>query len=440
MTIDRRQALTGAAMLGLCAGPALGQTPRVRRGAGALSATSDDVVAFGEGLALMKRRRDDRSWARQNAIHSRNGQHNNGLFLPWHRLQLLHLERIIAGLTGHASFAMPYWDAQEHRTLPSWITDEDALLYERQRARGVDTLDFNTARWARSPYMARLTSDGFETFAGKLPSGAGMVEGYGHNYIHELVGGLMKRLTTAATDPIFWLHHCNVDRVWATWHARQAPGVYPADWTARTLNGFVGGQGEDTGEWRVAGLLETRPLGYGYDNLYPFPVFNVPEMGPPGATRRVPLGGATWPMRAEGGGEGAGSGGLSVTLPAEAVARMRAADDTLMIAGAGSVAYAATEGLLDQSIEIGMSCAGRRISLGSSPTFLHLREGDHAQHAGDYILPFRFGEEVLNLIGEGDAPVTVAVEAEDLTGEAGRPPARAVALDLTLTLTESRWA
>ncbi|WP_332676618.1 tyrosinase family protein [Brevundimonas sp.] len=436
MKIDRRQALTGAAMLGLCAGPVLAQTQRTRRGAGSLSATSDDVVAFGEGLALMKRRRDDRSWARQNTIHSRNGQHNNGLFLPWHRLQLLHLERIIAGLTGHAGFAMPYWDSQEHLTLPSWITDEDALLYERQRARGVDVLDFNAARWARSPYMSRLTSDDFETFAGKLPTGAGMVEGYGHNYIHELVGGLMKRLNTAATDPIFWLHHANVDRVWATWHARQPASVYPDDWTARTLNGFVGGQGEDTGEWRVGSVLETRTLGYGYDQLYPFPVFNVPEMGPPGAKRREPLGGVVYPMRAE----GAGRGGLSVTLPAEAVARMRAADDTLMIAGAGSVAYAATEGLLDRSIEIRMHCGGRRISLGSSPTFLHLREGEHAHHGGDYILPFRFGEEVLNLLGEGDAPVTVTVEAEDLAPEAGRPPAQAVALDLSLTLTESRWA
>jgi len=297
--------------------------------------------------------------------------------------------------------------------------------------------DFNAARWARSPYMSRLTSDGFETFAGKLPTGAGMVEGYGHNYIHELVGGLMKRLTTAATDPIFWLHHCNVDRVWATWHANQPAGVYPAAWTARTLTGFVGGQGEDTGEWRVGSVLETRPLGYGYDHLYPFPVFNAPEVGPPGATRRVPLGGVTYPMLAEG---GAGQGALSVVLPAEAVARMRAADDTLMIAGAGSVAFAANARLLDRSIEIRMSCGGRRVSLGSSPTFLHLREGEHAHHAGDYILPFRFGEEVLNLIGEGDASVTVSVEAEDLAPEAGRPPAQAVALDLSLTLTESRWA
>ncbi|MGZ9099036.1 MAG: tyrosinase family protein [Brevundimonas sp.] len=438
MRIDRRRALAGAAMLGLAAGPALGQTARrVRRGASSLSASSDDVVAFGEGLALMKRRGDARSWSRQNAIHARNGQHNNGLFLPWHRLQLAHLERIIAELTGHAGFAMPYWDAQEHQTLPSWVTAADAPLYERQRARGVDVLDFNAARWARSPYMSRLTSDGFETFAGKLPDGAGMVEGYGHNYIHELVGGLMKRLSTAATDPIFWLHHANVDRVWATWHARQAPGVYPADWTARTLNGFVGARGEDTGDWRVGDVLETRALGYGYDHLYPFPVFSAPDAGPPGATRREPLGGVVYRMRSEG---EPGRDRMSVTLPAEAVARMRAADDTLMIAGAGTASFAATDRLLDRSIEIRMTCGARTISLGASPTFLHLVEGEHAGHRGPYSLPFRFAEEVLNLIGEGDQPVTVAVEAEDLDPEARRPPAQGVALDLSLTLTESRWA
>lgn len=438
MSIDRRKALAGAATLGLWAGPALGQTSRrVRRGASSLSATSDDVVAFGEGMALMKRRRDARSWSRQNTIHAQNGQHNNGLFLPWHRLQLAHLERIIAELTGHQSFAMPYWDAQEHQTLPTWVTAPGAPLYERQRARGVDTMDFNAARWARSPYMSRLTSDGFETFAGRLPDGAGMVEGYGHNYIHELVGGLMRRLSTAATDPIFWLHHANVDRVWATWHARQAAGVYPADWTERSLNGFIGARGEDTGDWRVGNVLETRSLGYSYDHLYPFPVFSAPDAGPPGATRREPLGGVVYRMRAEG---EPGRDGMSVTLPAEAVARMRAADDTLTIAGAGSVAYVATEGLLDRSIEIRMACGGRTVSLGASPTFLHLVEGEHAGHRGPYSLPFRFGEEVLNLIGEGDQPVTVSVVAEDLDPDSRRPPAQGVALELSLTLTESRWA
>src|SRR5690606_1207138 len=201
--------------------------------------------------------------------------------------------------------------------------------------------------------------------------------------------------------------------------------------------GFVGAQGEDTGEWRVGRVLETRALGYGYDHLYPFPVFSAPEQGPPGATRREPTGGVVYRLRADG---EPGRDRMSLILPTEAVARMAAADDSLMIAGAGSVAFAATERLLDRSIEIRMACGGRSISLGASPTFLHLVEGEHAGHAGDYSLPFRFSEEVLNLIGDGDEAVTVSVEAEDLDPASGRPPAQGVALDLSLTLTESRWA
>src|SRR3989344_7199356 len=111
MRLNRRAALLGAGATvaaGLAAGTAGAQTTlRIRRSAGELTAASDDVVAFGEAVRLMKRRRDGLSWDRQVRIHHVDAQHGNGLFLPWHRLQLAHLERIVARLTGHDSFAMP---------------------------------------------------------------------------------------------------------------------------------------------------------------------------------------------------------------------------------------------------------------------------------------------------------------------------------------------
>jgi hypothetical protein len=439
MRMNRRAALAGgtaAAMLG--AGVAA-QTPvRIRKGVGELTATSDDVVAFGEAVRLMKRRNDGLSWVRQSQIHHRDSQHNNGLFLPWHRQQLVHMERIVARLTGHDGFAMPYWDWQEHRFLPSWICDRDSPLYERNRARGVETLDFAAARWAESAYTAKLAADDFATFCGKLPEGAGMVEGYGHNHIHQLIGGGMRHPRTSALDPMFWLHHSNVDRVWATWHGARGRDLYPAEWTAQTVTGFVDAEGRPVSELAVGASLETRPLGYDYDRLYPFPVFSVPEPGPAGATRRVPTGGRSWTLRAE---AAPGTGRVSLTLPDEAVARMRGADDTLMIAGEGSVAYAREAALEDRSLEIRMTSGGRERALGSSPTFVHFPEpGGHHQHRGPYVLPFRFGEEVLNLLAAGDGPATVTVFAEDLDPAAGRPEARAAWIGLTLTLTETRWA
>lgn len=439
MRMNRRAALAGGAAAVAVFGAARAQTPvRVRKGVGELTATSDDVVAFGEAVRIMKRRRDALSWERQTQIHHRASQHNNGLFLPWHRQQLAHFERIVAKLTGHESFAMPYWDWQEHRFLPEWITDRDSPLYERNRARGVETLDFAAARWAESPYTAKLASDGFEIFCGKLPEGAGMVEGYGHNHIHQLIGGGMRHPRTSARDPMFWLHHSNVDRVWATWHRNRGKDLYPEAWTALTVTGFVDAEGREVGELPVGGTLETRPLGYDYDRLYPFPVFSVPEEGPPGATRRVPTGAQSWTVRAE----GAGGGRISLVLPDEAVARMREADDTLMIAGEGAVAWAREAALEDRSLEIRMTTGTRERSLGSSPTFVHIPEpGDgHHAHRGPYVLPFRFGEEVLNLLASGDGPAAVTVFAEDLAPELARADTRAEWIELKLTLTETRWA
>lgn len=57
-----------------------------------------------------------------------------------------------------------------------------------------------------------------------------------HGAIHVVVGGVgassplpgqigdMRSIVSASFDPIFWLHHCMVDKVWFDWQARR-PGV-----------------------------------------------------------------------------------------------------------------------------------------------------------------------------------------------------------------------
>ncbi|KAH9827831.1 Di-copper centre-containing protein [Teratosphaeria destructans] len=46
-----------------------------------------------------------------------------------------------------------------------------------------------------------------------------------HDQIHILVGGDMGYVPSAAFDPIFFFHHCNVDRLLAIWQT-----LYPASW------------------------------------------------------------------------------------------------------------------------------------------------------------------------------------------------------------------
>lgn len=158
MLLNRRGALAGAGglMAALATGEAWAQdAPRVRKAASSLSSADDDILAFAEGVKIMKRRSDSLSWEAQNRLHAQRAEHGNWRFLPWHRLQVAHMERIIAQVTGHANFAMPYWDWQVDRFLPPWVLDPTSPLYERQRDPATETLDFQKARFAQSRDVAR---------------------------------------------------------------------------------------------------------------------------------------------------------------------------------------------------------------------------------------------------------------------------------------------
>ncbi|OPG06521.1 hypothetical protein B1R27_17105 [Streptomyces sp. GKU 895] len=52
-----------------------------------------------------------------------------------------------------------------------------------------------------------------------------------HNTGHNFIGGHMSG-AFSPNDPVFWLHHANVDRLWATWQTRRlaaVPGSKPKD-------------------------------------------------------------------------------------------------------------------------------------------------------------------------------------------------------------------
>jgi len=38
-----------------------------------------------------------------------------------------------------------------------------------------------------------------------------------HNNVHMWVGGNMTDMQYSPQDPLFWLHHANVDRIWDLW-------------------------------------------------------------------------------------------------------------------------------------------------------------------------------------------------------------------------------
>ena len=74
-----------------------------------------------------------------------------------------------------------------------------------------------------------------------LPSGA--LQGFNraldrglHGNVHGLTGDgqNMGSVPWAARDPVFWMHHCNIDRLWASWN-KNGGGNPGGSWLTQTF-------------------------------------------------------------------------------------------------------------------------------------------------------------------------------------------------------------
>jgi tyrosinase len=95
----------------------------------------------------------------------------------------------------------------------------------------------------------------------------GTLEQTPHNDVHGAVGGRggwMADADRAAADPIFWLHHANIDRLWAVWIGRGHANPVDRHWTDQEFRFFNAAGNEVT--HRCADVLDTvADLHYTYD-------------------------------------------------------------------------------------------------------------------------------------------------------------------------------
>ena len=73
--------------------------------------------------------------------------------------------------------------------------------------------------------MAAEALNGFATFTAFQAA----IEGAVHAGVHSAVGGDMET-GSSPSDPLFWLHHANIDRLWAKWQ-KQHPSIKPPNMT-----------------------------------------------------------------------------------------------------------------------------------------------------------------------------------------------------------------
>jgi tyrosinase len=187
------------------------------------------------------------SGAEQNRVWNQC-QHQGWYFLPWHRGYLWAFEAIVAAkveeLGGPNEWALPYWNyfdetVADPRAVPAAFLDPSMPdgspnpLSDVPRS-GVERLgpvpwypadidlDAMRVRFFTSAARAQGFGGGptvFNQFGGQT----GALEGEPHNSVHVMLGGpsgYMADPGLAGLDPIFWLHHCNIDRLWAAWLTR----------------------------------------------------------------------------------------------------------------------------------------------------------------------------------------------------------------------------
>jgi tyrosinase len=286
--LDRRSFLmAGGSSLALLGAPttigAQGATV-TRRSIRAMAANDPDLAALRRAVAAMKAlpSSDPRNWIRFADIHRNFCPHGNWYFLPWHRAYILSFERICRQLSRKPDFALPYWDWTADRRFPAAFSAGDRISNPLNHPRpGVANGFRLTDDMVGSQVISRIMqSPDFEAFGNTRPRGqdsadaqwqrragsATELEFNPHNSVHQAVGGNMALIPLASRDPIFFLHHANVDRLWGEWNRRGHANSPDPLWRDFVFNrNFVNPNGSP---WNVAvgDLGSTPALGYRYDD------------------------------------------------------------------------------------------------------------------------------------------------------------------------------
>jgi hypothetical protein len=289
---------------------------------------SETTLNYARAVGVMQRREpgDPTSWTYQANVHGsydpvppgaawNQCQHGTWFFLSWHRMYLYFFEQIVRDAIAEAGgdptgWALPYWNYSDGpqppvNTLPlafraPELPDGAAnplYLPHPLRNDGTDPrvpLDAGINDGGELPafYLDYRQAFGYPNFAyppapdpgfggprtGFSHGGAthGALEQQPHDVIHVLVGGVpagdcqtgwMSDPDCAARDPIFWLHHSNIDRLWKRWldvdgHADPVQDA----WLNRSFR-FYDPARRDIRAMTSSEVLDTvEQLGYGYED------------------------------------------------------------------------------------------------------------------------------------------------------------------------------
>jgi tyrosinase len=208
-----------------------------------------------------------------------HGGQRESFFLPWHRMYIYFFERIVRKVSGHPEFTLPYWDytvmGAPHGVIPTAFGV--APLLQTNRNAGV-----NSGTAIDQNQRSKLNNDSLKQTA--YEQTADTVLGFCadldfnlHGQVHVYTGDTsnMGAVPWAANDPIFWAHHSNIDRFWASWNA--SGGLNPNDPAFLSQTFIFADELGNKIVAKVSDFLTTESLGYKYDQLLSKPPGFVPQ-------------------------------------------------------------------------------------------------------------------------------------------------------------------
>lgn len=145
-------------------------------------------------------------------MHGSMGAVGRERFLPWHRVYLLKLEQAMQNIDPLAF--IPYWNWVTQRRVPPWL--EDFMPRVQVPGIGQVAVTRNVGAPPPLPSSSHIADVQSETTYTDYTTALE----FAHNDVHGWVGGTMGSIPTAPADPVFWLHHAQVDRLWSLWQAK----------------------------------------------------------------------------------------------------------------------------------------------------------------------------------------------------------------------------
>jgi tyrosinase len=216
-------------------------------------------------------------------------------FLPWHRMFVYFFERIVAKVANDDSFALPYWNysmsGSSHGVLPQPFRDPNNPLFSSLYVKKRNTPssgDPNTPDVNKGEPIDKADPGALDlAVLGECnygPSGASSgfnktLDDTLHGSVHVDIGNQlnMGAIPWAAADPIFWMHHCNVDRLWASWNA--GGRTNPADSVFLDRQFVFADENGNRVTSKVKDFLDIASLGYSYADIEPIPKCPTPRFG-----------------------------------------------------------------------------------------------------------------------------------------------------------------